>query len=90
MAASCAFSARIRRGSEGARAEDRRNCDTIRGTPWQFLRAPDLLLFKLVTIVNVSLLTPSANLGRPALRLWLAAFALFARTRHSIAWPGRA
>ena len=50
----------------------------------------DLLLFKLVAIVNVSLLTPSANLGRPALRLWLAAFALFARTRHSIAWPGRA
>ena len=37
----------------------------------------DLLLFKLVAIVNVSLLTPSASLGRPALWLWLAAFALF-------------
>ena len=30
----------------------------------------DLLLFKLVAIVNVSLLTPSASLGRPALWLW--------------------
>jgi amino acid transporter len=37
----------------------------------------DLLLFKLVAIVNVSLLTPSASLGRPALWLWAAAFALF-------------
>ena len=37
----------------------------------------DLLLFKLVAIVNVDLLTPSASLGRPALWLWLAAFALF-------------
>ena len=37
----------------------------------------DLFLFKLVAIVNVSLLTPSASLGRPALWLWLAAFALF-------------
>ena len=35
----------------------------------------DLLLFKLVAIVNVSLLTPSASLGRPALWLWAAAFA---------------
>jgi len=30
----------------------------------------DLLLFKLVAIVNLSLLTPSAGLGRPALWLW--------------------
>jgi len=37
----------------------------------------DLLLFKLVAIVNVSLLTPSAGLGRPALWLWAVAFALF-------------
>ena len=37
----------------------------------------DLLLFKLVAIVNVSLLTPSASLGRPALWLWAVAFALF-------------
>jgi len=37
----------------------------------------DLLLFKLVAIVNVSLLTPSAGLGRPALWLWGVAFALF-------------
>ena len=37
----------------------------------------DLLLFKLVAIVNVSLLTPSAGLGRPALWLWVVAFALF-------------
>ena len=37
----------------------------------------DLLLFKLVAIVNVSLLTPSAGLGKPSLWLWLAAFALF-------------
>ena len=37
----------------------------------------DLLLFKLVAIVNVSLLTPTAGLGRPALWLWVAAFALF-------------
>jgi hypothetical protein len=90
MAASRAFSARIRRVSEGARSEDRRNCGAIRGTPWQFLRAPDLLLFKLVTNVNVSLLTPSASLGRPALRLWLAAFALFARTRRHAAPTARA
>ena len=37
----------------------------------------DLLLFKLVAIVNVSLLTPSAGLGRPALWLWVVAFAIF-------------
>jgi amino acid transporter len=37
----------------------------------------DLVLFKLVAIVNVSLLTPSAGLGRPALWLWAVAFALF-------------
>ncbi len=37
----------------------------------------DLLLFKLVAIVNVSLLTPSAGLGRSALWLWVVAFALF-------------
>lgn len=37
----------------------------------------DLVLFKLVAIVNVSLLTPSAGLGRPALWLWVVAFVLF-------------
>jgi amino acid transporter len=37
----------------------------------------DLLLFKLVAIVNMSLLTPQASLGRPALWLWAAAFVLF-------------
>ena len=37
----------------------------------------DLLLFKLVAIVNVSLLTPSAGLGRSALWLWAVAFVLF-------------
>jgi glutamate:GABA antiporter len=37
----------------------------------------DLLLFKLVAIVNVSLLTPVAGMGRPALWLWAVAFALF-------------
>lgn len=37
----------------------------------------DLLLFKLVAIVNLSLLTPSAGLGRPALWLWAVAFVLF-------------
>ena len=37
----------------------------------------DLLLFKLVAIVNMSLLTPQASLGRPALWLWVVAFALF-------------
>jgi amino acid transporter len=37
----------------------------------------DLLLFKLVAIVNLSLLTPTAGLGHPALWLWAVAFALF-------------
>jgi amino acid transporter len=37
----------------------------------------DLLLLKLVAIINVSLLPPVAGLGRPALWLWVAAFALF-------------
>lgn len=37
----------------------------------------DLLLLKLVAIVNVSLLPPVAGLGRPALWLWVVAFALF-------------
>jgi amino acid transporter len=37
----------------------------------------DLLLLKLVAIVNVSLLPPVAGLGRPALWLWGVAFVLF-------------
>ena len=37
----------------------------------------DLLLLKLVAIVNVSLLPPVAGLGRPAVWLWGVAFALF-------------
>ncbi len=37
----------------------------------------DLLLLKLVAIVNVSLLPPVAGMGRPALWLWVVAFALF-------------
>ena len=37
----------------------------------------DLLLFKLVAIVNLSLLTPSAGLGQSALWLWVVAFVLF-------------
>ena len=37
----------------------------------------DLVLFKLVAIVNVSLLPPAAGLGRPALWLWVVAFVLF-------------
>jgi amino acid transporter len=37
----------------------------------------DLLLLKLVAIVNVSLLPPVAGMGRPALWLWGVAFVLF-------------
>ena len=37
----------------------------------------DLLLLKLVAIVNVSLLPPVAGLGSPALWLWVVAFVLF-------------
>lgn len=37
----------------------------------------DLLLLKLVAIINVSLLPPVAGMGRPALWLWGVAFLLF-------------
>ena len=44
----------------------------------------DLLLLKLVAIINVSLLPPVAGYGRVTLLLWVAAFSLFFVPRP---WP---